>query len=251
VLPDGTAIDVTDQLKYINNCTPSPVSHRAGFFRFIEVKMVNEGQESGGGGEGLNAGGSDVAVATTSTGQLKLTLGERRELEDLLDRKDREEQVKEANLQWFMTWGFTTKWHMTFNPKKFPRGASFNQCVWAWEYVIVENLNKELYGYHYKRNIGHSYFSYLLGIEPHRSGLLHMHAVTSHRTNWRLARQLYQGGKKLNVGTIEIKPIDDLERDIRYAIKYVTKNDGEPVLFRTENEKEPPFKPYWFTAIEY
>jgi hypothetical protein len=114
--------------------------------------------------------------------------------------------------------------------------------------VIVEHLNRELFGNHYRRIVGHSYFGYVVGVEPHKSGLLHMHACTTGRTNWSRACELWQGGGKLNVGTVQIDRIRDTGQALRYTLKYTTKG-GDLLFYRPDKLKEPAFVPMWYAGV--
>jgi hypothetical protein len=148
-------------------------------------------------------------------------------------------------MNYLCRWGFKAFWSLTFNPKKFPDGVTWEKCAWLWRHVIVQNLNRELYGKNYRRIVGHSYFGYVVGIEPHKSGLLHMHAATTGRTDWSRACELWQDGKSLRVGTIEIRGIKEVESDLRYVCKYVTKG-GELLLWKAYSHRIPAFVPMWY-----
>ncbi len=114
---------------------------------------------------------------------------------------------------------------------------------------LVQALNIDLYGHHYTRIVGHSYFAYALAFENHKSGLLHMHALLDNRTNWKLIMQYWQGDKRpYRMGIAKIKRVDDLQKSAKYICKYVTKG-GEVVLYKPEKSKEPSFKPMWYLGL--
>lgn len=114
---------------------------------------------------------------------------------------------------------------------------------------LVQVLNSDLYGHHYTRLVGHSYFAYALAFENHKSGLLHLHALLDNRTNWKLIKQYWQGEKRpYHMGIAEIKRVDDLGKTAKYICKYVTKG-GEVVLYKPEKLKEPSFSPGWYLGL--
>jgi hypothetical protein len=114
---------------------------------------------------------------------------------------------------------------------------------------LVQVLNNDLYGHHYTRIVGHSYFAYALAFENHKSGLLHMHALLDNRTNWSLIKRYWQGDKRpYHMGIADIKRVDDLGKSAKYICKYVTKG-GEIVLHKPDKLKVPSFSPSWYTGI--
>lgn len=175
-------------------------------------------------------------------------LNQLRELHDIAAYKSLRHGVSDALIEWLCAWGFTAFWSLTFNPSKFPNGVSAGICSHLWRHVIVENLNRELFGNHYRRIVGHSYFGYVVGIEPHKSGSLHMHAVTTRRTNWSRSCELWQGGNRLNIGTVQIRRIDDSATDLRYVLKYTMKG-GDLLFYKPDKLKEPSFKPMWYMGV--
>lgn len=193
------------------------------------------------GGRSAVAGGAANADRRYQGGRAELLRAEY-----LADRRAMRVAVNDELIQWLCEWGFTAFWSLTFNPAKFPGGVSATIAEHMWKRVIVENLNTELYGHNYRRNIGHSYFGYLVGIEPHKSGALHMHACTTGRTHWAKACELWQAGKNLNVGTLEIRRIGDTAHDVRYALKYAMKG-GETLFYKQPDKLTAPhFEPLWY-----
>ena len=110
---------------------------------------------------------------------------------------------------------------------------------------LVQVLNTDLYGHHYTRIVGHSYFAYALAFENHKSGLLHMHALLDNRTNWSLIMRYWQGDKRpFHMGIANISRAD-IDVHVKYLCKYVTKG-GEVVLYKPGKLKEPSFSPLWY-----
>lgn len=113
---------------------------------------------------------------------------------------------------------------------------------------LVQVLNADLYGHHYTRIVGHSYFAYALAFENHKSGLLHMHALMDNRTHWALIKQYWQGDQRpYRMGIADIKRAD-VGVHAKYICKYVTKG-GEVVLYKPEKSKKPSFSPLWYLGL--
>lgn len=114
---------------------------------------------------------------------------------------------------------------------------------------LVQVLNTDLYGHHYTRIVGHSYFAYALAFEPHKSGLLHLHALLDNRTNWSLIMRYWQGDKRpFHFGIANISRVSDIGQSAKYICKYVTKG-GELVLYKPKKLKEPKFSPLWYLGL--
>src|SRR5215210_1099626 len=110
---------------------------------------------------------------------------------------------------------------------------------------LVQVLNNDLYGHHYTRIVGHSYFAYALAFENHKSGILHMHALMDNRTNWQLIHQYWQGDKRpFHMGIVHIERAD-IGVHTKYICKYVTKG-GQIVLHKPTKSKVPKFSPDWY-----
>ena len=108
----------------------------------------------------------------------------------------------------------------------------------------MQHLNRDLYGNHYTRIIGHSYFSYALAFEYQTRGAIHMHALVNGITNWELANEIWRH----MAGIIKIKPVDDGLKAAKYLCKYVTKG-GDIDLYIAGKYKPPAFKPMWFLDV--
>ena len=112
-----------------------------------------------------------------------------------------------------------------------------------WRY-LVQRLNSNLFGNHYTRIVGHSYFAYAMGIEAQKRGALHAHALVDRRINFELVHSLWGA----MAGFAFIKPVDDQDTAISYLSKYVTKG-GEIAVYKPVKVKEPAFKPLWYLGI--
>jgi len=106
---------------------------------------------------------------------------------------------------------------------------------------LVNQLNKSLYGSNYVRKYGHSYFSYLLGIEYQKRGVIHFHVLIDKPIDYALAHKIWN---KI-AGFAWIEPIENPEALISYCTKYVIKG-GDLLPYRSKNKKSPNNLPYWW-----
>ncbi len=103
-------------------------------------------------------------------------------------------------------------------------------------------LNRDLYGNHYTRIVGHGYCSYALSFERQQRGTWHMHALFDDRIHFDLAHAVWQkiGGWQWLESA---KPAHS-----RYLCKYVTKG-GEVRLYKPDVRKVPAFVPMWYAKL--
>jgi hypothetical protein len=106
---------------------------------------------------------------------------------------------------------------------------------------LIQTLNIELFGKHYVRKVGHSYFPYILGMEHPREGLLHCHLLTARRLNYSLIIENWYK----HCGYAMIEKVDDKEGSVRYVCKYVVKG-GSVDVYIPNKIIEPKFKPMWY-----
>jgi len=99
---------------------------------------------------------------------------------------------------------------------------------------IMRRLNEDLYGNRYRRKVGHSYFSYVIGIEYQKRDVLHFHMLVDQYVNYDLLHK-YWGNAH---GFVWIEPITDFIGALKYVTKYVFK-DGTifPFIRDTELKK--------------
>src|SRR5215216_2946435 len=103
---------------------------------------------------------------------------------------------------------------------------------------LVQVMNQELYGNHYVRIVGHSYFSYVAGFEHQKRGALHMHVLVDQPIKFQLVHSIWQ----TVAGYAWIEPVKDLDRAVAYVSKYVVK-DGDLVVWKQKKFKLPSFVP--------
>lgn len=141
----------------------------------------------------------------------------------------------------FAEW--TSFWSLTFADRDRTHDVTRSEAEFLWR-RLVQSLNTDLFGNHYTRIVGHSYFAYALAYEYQKRGTLHMHALVDRRTNWELANRIW----RQMAGIIKIKKVEDLQGASRYMSKYVAKG-GDVVLHRPQSYKEPAFKPLWYLGL--
>jgi len=106
---------------------------------------------------------------------------------------------------------------------------------------LIQVMNQDLYGNHYTRIVGHSYFSYVAGFENQKRGALHIHVLVDQRVHFDLVHSIWQ---KV-AGYAWIEPVRDLSRAVSYVSKYVVKG-GDLQVWKQCNFKDPSFCPMWF-----
>lgn len=132
---------------------------------------------------------------------------------------------------------------LTFSEADLYYSVSPQKAQFIWR-RLVQALNRDLYGNHYTRIVGHSYFGYALAFERSKLGALHMHALVDRPTNWMLISSLW---RKM-AGIVKILPIYDRTGASRYLSKYVSKGGDINLYLPSDKvrEKSPPFFPLWY-----
>jgi len=110
---------------------------------------------------------------------------------------------------------------------------------------LIRSLNQGVFGNNYTRLVGHSYFSYICGVERQERGTPHFHILFDRSIDyerlweWWFTRCGY-------VKTIECgETVTDRNNLIGYLSKYITK-DGELIIFLAERRFFPPKKFSWW-----
>jgi hypothetical protein len=133
--------------------------------------------------------------------------------------------LRDAWVEFAVSNGFVAKSFitMTFDPKR-RAPLTYDGGMWWWRWLVRE-LNRAKGGVNYRRKWGHSYFGYVAGVEHHKSGAIHMHAVVDNWIDYGLAIGLWFREN----GYIEITScVDDPAKALRYVVKYVVKECERP-----------------------
>ena len=109
---------------------------------------------------------------------------------------------------------------------------------------LVRRLNSGLFGNNYTRIVGHSYFSYALGLEYQKRDVLHAHVLVDRKVNFEAIHQIWNSLS----GFAYIVPVVDAVGAAGYLSKYVSKG-GDLSLYRAVKVKEPVFKPMWYIGL--
>jgi len=95
-------------------------------------------------------------------------------------------------------------------------------------YRLIRYINTKMYGDHYTRILGHSYFSYLVGIERQKRGALHLHVLVDRPVPFDYIRKMWD--KSWGIGWVGIDEVGDNLGACEYMTKYVAKG-GELIPF--------------------
>jgi hypothetical protein len=104
-------------------------------------------------------------------------------------------------------------------------------------------LNRDLYGKHYLRKVGHSYFNYIVGVEYTKIAVVHLHVAVDMPINFQLVHSIWNAIS----GFAYIKPVTDNVGVADYICKYILKQDDLVFGIRKEKFLKPPaFAPLWY-----
>lgn len=109
---------------------------------------------------------------------------------------------------------------------------------------LVRRLNSDLFGHNYTRIVGHSYFSYALGLEYQKRDVLHAHVLVDRKVNFEAIHQIWNSMS----GFAYIVPVVDAAGAAAYLSKYVSKG-GDLSLYKPAKVKEPAFMPWWYIGL--
>ena len=129
-------------------------------------------------------------------------------------------------LAWFASVGFapTSFITLTFDNRYAEVGPDWVRGLWK---RLVHEINRDVGGVRYKRKFKHSYFGYVMTLEYQTRGALHVHALVDNWIDYDLLHRLWQRW----AGFAWVKRVHPgCEDEIRYVLKYVTK-DSEPLVW--------------------
>lgn len=112
-------------------------------------------------------------------------------------------------------------------------------------YRLIRRLNEDVFGKKYRRIVGHSYFSYVIGIEYQIREVVHFHMLIDQPINFRLAHKLWNSW----AGFAWFDKVKSQEDATKYLSKYVVKG-GEVIPFTAKKKLTPKTLPYWWTKVE-
>ena len=109
---------------------------------------------------------------------------------------------------------------------------------------LVQVLNRDAFGKHYVRKVGHSYFSYVLAMEYQQRGVVHFHTLADRPINFDLVHRYWNCA----AGFAWVEPVKSQGDVVGYCSKYISKG-GEVDIFESESSRTPMLgrlPPYWW-----
>lgn len=108
--------------------------------------------------------------------------------------------------------------------------------AWGLFKKWVHEINHHVIGKHYKRKYKHSYFGYIVTAERQARGTIHYHLVVDNYIPYKFSSSVWW---RIG-GFIKIKKVTDAPGSIRYLLKYLTKTDIDPVIWRVKKKYVHP-----------
>jgi len=130
-------------------------------------------------------------------------------------------------------------WTLTFRDEQ---AVDVARAKFKW---LVRSLNQNLLGKNYTNKVGHSYFSYVVGMEKQTRDVIHFHALTDQPVNYDLIHALW--GDRCGFAYIDGN-LRDRSKVVNYVCKYVLKG-GEVEPFKRTREfwvQNPA--PWWWRS---
>lgn len=118
-----------------------------------------------------------------------------------------------------------------------------------WFSSLIRVLNEDVFGDHYTkiRGVGHSYFSYICGMEYQIREVVHFHVLVDRPVNYQLIHKWWG----LKCGFAFIKPVvaDTIGGAVRYVTKYVCKGGDENIdVWINLARRDPRCLPNWWVV---
>jgi hypothetical protein len=155
---------------------------------------------------------------------------------DAWDSRESKKTLRKEWSEWLSKKNWCVFLTLTFREETYPEIA-----LKLFKF-LVRKLNEEVYGPHYTNYVGHSYFSYVVGIEYQIRGTIHFHALTDRPVNFVLIRRLWNAW----AGFAKPEIIKHNENAVYYVTKYAAKcGQMEPPFF-AEKEHTPLLLPPWW-----
>jgi hypothetical protein len=121
------------------------------------------------------------------------------------------------------------------------RGWEQHESAVHW---LIDSINRYVYGPHYKRKVGKSYFSYARGVElQSERQIFHDHWVTSHPLPYRFIHRLWNA----HCGFARIDQLrGSPEAALNYVLKYSLKGGETEIQLARYPERVPAFPFRWW-----
>jgi hypothetical protein len=109
---------------------------------------------------------------------------------------------------------------------------------------LVRVLNSDVVdSKHYTRIVGHSYFSYALGIHYQKRGVIHFHVLVDKPLNFKLIHSCWGSW----CGFAKCEFIKNKSQCVEYITSYILKDDGVVDPYVAKKDFKPRYvPPYWW-----
>jgi hypothetical protein len=144
---------------------------------------------------------------------------------DTLHGYDMKIKIRDAYIDWLIAlddWSTYLTWTMRDIREEDVSRALLNR----W----IRELNKHEFGSKYVKKVGHSYFSYVIGMEAQLRGAIHFHGLIAGRIDFSLAHKVWNE----LAGFMWIEKIKSTRDTTRYITKYVLKGCDLDVFKRNQ-----------------
>lgn len=125
---------------------------------------------------------------------------------------------------------------LTFRDEKTPDVAN---SLFKW---FVRKNNEHAFGKHYTQKVGHSYFSYVVGMEKQTRDVVHFHVLVDKPLDFSFVHKFW--GKRCGYVWID-GSLESKAKAVNYVCKYCIKG-GEIETFKQEKNIVPDEVPEWW-----
>lgn len=158
---------------------------------------------------------------------------------DSLDEAWEDRNVKKLLAKANAKWVAKRNW-IVFLTLTFEKETAYDVAKKKFKRLVME-LNKSVFGNNYTRIVGHSYFSYVLGIEYQRREVIHFHVLIDKPVNFQLIHTLWNHW----AGFAWADRIENFYSAVNYVTKYISKG-GEIIPHFADEDYKPLFLPHWW-----
>lgn len=147
------------------------------------------------------------------------------------------EIISEENYKWIREQAnWNTFITLTFKEQKEP------DVAWSLFRWFVRFNNVHAFGKNYSRKVGHSYFSYVVGLEFQKRDVAHFHLLVDRPLDFAYIHKVW--GDRCGFAYIQTS-FQDKEKVIKYICKYTVKG-GEVEVFKAKRDYLPEvLQPWW------
>lgn len=150
------------------------------------------------------------------------------QVRDLLRNEHEEWILNVADWKTFLT--------LTFREEKTPDVAN---SLFKW---FIRQNNQHAFGKHYTQKVGHSYFSYVVGLEYQRRDVIHFHVLVDKPIDFAFIHKFW--GDRCGFAWIEGN-LSSKAKAVNYICKYCVKG-GELNVFKVKMDYVPKILPNWW-----